>query len=576
MIPEFEQFYDQVHLVPVMTPLSFESLPEKLDFPSRRRFDEIASLRRELIKKSGLRPGAYSSIEPDVRHQVDYVLDGLTKLLTTELSAVNALDLCCRLYKRHEEYLGLMRKFEYDSIPAYLHDHQVQGAIERQENAWLRISPLTEPMRWLIEMAVKFSPTSTGDHIGKKKFDQLIVLAHEIHQWDSIWESISHDVIPHQVTVSGDFTLELGLTSRARAIQRAHFKACMPGKVKGNRQWAGDTMRLDSIDITAETGALIVERMAKLRECKILGGALQAERGYSVRDWLKFTYGIIDSFEPTEYFKVIPLSKIESFLASKWDLPAGRLENLLIDHSLSERTVSTLPIEKLRPMRHARRDSRLLRRPTTVLDNHGKRICLFGVDTLELGARMFMERLATGRLHIPDVRPKGPLKRATGKVQKTLGDEFSARVSQRCTDMQLENEREKRIVGKEAIPQGKGFGPIDVFVVDRRNKRFVLTEVKDTSSEGTVPSAMRKERNRFSGFVSKLNRQVDWFSARVGALHDEYGIPRDEIYSVEGVIVVNQPRLWMFAHREELPILDVEAFFRVLKGGREFCTVPVP
>ena len=219
MNPEVEQFYDKEYLVPIMTPLSFKSLPVKLDFPSRRRFDEIASLRREIIKKSGLRPGAYLSIEPDVRRQVDYVLDGLTKLLAAELSSVNALDLCRRLYKRHEEYIGLMRKYQYDSIPAYLDDHQVQRSIEQQQNAWLRISPFTEPMRWLIEMTVKFSQTSTGDHIGGKRFDQLIVLAHEIHQWDSVWENISHDVIPHRVTLNGDFTLDLGLTRRARAIE---------------------------------------------------------------------------------------------------------------------------------------------------------------------------------------------------------------------------------------------------------------------------------------------------------------------------------------------------------------------
>ena len=126
------------------------------------------------------------------------------------------------------------------------------------------------------------------------------------------------------------------------------------------------------------------------------------------------------------------------------------------------------------------------------------------------------------------------------------------------------------------IPEGKGFGAVDVFVVDRANKRFVLAEIKDTASEGTVPGAMRKERNRFSGFVSKLNRQVDWFSARVGAMQAEYEIPRDEVYAVEGVIVVNQPRVWMFAHGEALPILDVEAFIRALKIGGEFRTVPVP
>ena len=576
MQPGFEFFPSNEPVVPVMTPLSFSSLPEKLDFPPKRRFDEVALLRRQVIENSGLRPGTYSAIEPDVRRQVESVLDSLTVLLTEELSTANALDLCARLYRRHEEALGHMLRSNYDSIPTFLSGHNVQQTIERQEMAWFRISPFTESMRWLIEMSVKFSQASAGETIGGRKFDWLIILAYEIHQWDTIWENILHDVIPHQVTVNGDFTLTLGLTPRARAIQKAHMNACMPGRVKGNREWAVEAIRRNDTIITAERGAAIVERTATLPEYKILSRALEAERGYSVRDWLKFACGLLDSFDATGYFKVINLAKLDSFLSSKWNLSSDRLENLLVDHGLSGKTVSSTPVDRLRPMRNARRDSRLLRRPTVVLEKHGNRICLYGVDTVELGAKMFQERLVSGRLQLPDMTPYGRLNRAIGKVQKNLGDEFSDRISQRCTEALIENFKEKRTAGKEMIPEGRGFGPVDVFIVDGKHKRFILVEVKDVSTDGTVPRAMKAERQKFAKFLKKLKRQVDWFSVRSNALKAEYGISLDENYAVEGVIVVNQPRVWMYANSEELPILDAEAFFRALKGGGKFSTIPVP
>ena len=112
-------------------------------------------------------------------------------------------------------------------------------------------------------------------------------------------------------------------------------------------------------------------------------------------------------------------------------------------------------------------------------------------------------------------------------------------------------------------------------VVDRVHRRFVLVEAKNVADEGTVPKEMRRERDEFSKYIKKLNLQVDWFSQHLSDLKSENGISDEEAYSIEGVIVVNSPRHWMFAYDQPVPILDYLNFFRRLEQGRSFTIGPV-
>ncbi len=575
MEPSTEWITDDVEFMPVGVPTSFQSLP-KLQFPPERRFKEVTALQQKFVKQSGLRPGTHSKLERGMFKQVEFVLESLTNYLTAELSELNALDFCNRLYKRHEEYLEYMSKSQYDSVPALRRDGSVQPILMKREDAWGKISPFTESIRWLIEIALKYCKYSAGDEAGGKKFDYLIVLARAIHQWDGIWDHIAHGVISHEITVNADFTITTELTHRAIEIEKAHRKASMPGLVKGNRQWADDTINRPVRDVTYEMAREGVERMMTLPEFRKLDGPLEAERGYSVRDWFRFAFGLVDSFEHYKYFKIIKAEKLAAFLSSKWELPANRLEHLLADHSLSKTTTSHRELSELRPVEHARRDSRLLRRPVVMIEEHGNRFCLYGVDTVESSAMMFQDRLVSGRLDLPGMSEDGPLTTAIGGVQTTLGDEFRDRIADMCSEAQFEKRREKDKVGQEKIPQGHGFGAVDVFVVDRHNRRFVLAEAKDVADEGTVPRFMKRERDKFLRYIEKLNRQVSWFKSRLPGLKSEFCIPANEDYAVVGVIVVNRSRRWMFAHNEPLPIVDPEGFIRMLKQGRDFQTIPVP
>ena len=52
---------------------------------------------------------------------------------------------------------------------------------------------------------------------------------------------------------------------------------------------------------------------------------------------------------------------------------------------------------------------------------------------------------------------------------------------------------------------------------------------------------------QFRKAVDRVNLQVDWFRERVEALKSDFGIGTGEDYLVEGVMVINYPRLWMYS-----------------------------
>ena len=170
----------------------------------------------------------------------------------------------------------------------------------------------------------------------------------------------------------------------------------------------------------------------------------------------------------------------------------------------------------------------------------------------------------------------GPLRKAIGGIQTGLGDPFRDQIGKHCMSGGYQVRQEKDRIGGENLPQGSGFGPVDVFVVDRVHRRFVLAEAKDVADEGTVPKLIRAEFTDFQGALGKLNKQVAWFEDRLDALKAEYDISPQENYSVEGVIVISRPRIWMYTHLEPLPIVDDKSFFKILEAGERFQTTPVP
>ena len=549
-------------------PLSHKALPQPR-FPSQECYAEVAGLQRRLVQNSGFRPDVYSKIDGGLYRCIRSVYDNLTEHLIQRLSDLDAVDLSYSLYRRYEEILGNILKLQHEAVPEIQFD---EGAgFVRQTNRLLeRLTSLTEAIRWLIEIAVKHCE-SPGLQPEETEVDYLITLGQSIWIWDATWEYVGHSVLPHSVTIQDDYTVSapqptVGLVAPVDAYN-AYKKDVAPYSENSAREWAA-SVQVPSREVE-------VGEAGEIPGLEELSQALEVERGYTLEEWFSFAGALMDSFGPSEYCKCTKLSDLAEFMSSKWGVGRRQMESLLIDHGLSRHTVADLDMGDMLPVEHGRRDSRLLRRPIVVLERLDERICIYGIELLELYAALADTQLVSGRFGIP-MTEGGPLAKAIGAIQKTLGNLFRDQVKESCTAAGFLADKEKETVGSENLRQISGIGPVDVFIVDSKHRRFILAEAKDTADESLVPSKMGGDFRKFLVPVDKLKKQVAWFEARVNDLKAEYGIPADVAYTIEGTIVVRKPRLWMYNLAEPLPIVDERRFYALLESGGRFQTAPIP
>ena len=553
-------------------PSSFGHLPPP-QFPSEADIVRVVALQQSLVEQAGFRPGVYSSVDEDILRQATTVYNGLMDALTEQLVGLDVISLCLSLYNRSEEYLGNMNKARHYSIPDALLVGRTDAAMARQR-IWERMSSYTISIRWLIEICVKYCRAS-DTKVSQLRLGFLIELAREILAWDTAWDYVYSGVLSHEVTVGPDYRLSIARTDRTAAVTLAHQEAIMPWRVDEERNWVNNIFRAE-----AESAGWTVEKnLSRIDgdpEWGRLSKAMVKELGYSATDMIRYLGGLQDSFGPTGYVKLIPKDELGEFTSREWRLNPERFESLLTDHALSKQLISEYGLDQLRPSEHAGRDTRLVRRPVVLLEGLGSiPVCLYGVETVEMSARSFFYRFPSGQTRLHRMSKGGPVESAIGKIQTKLGTTLRDEIADKCKRAKYTVTREKKRIGTERIPGGTDFGPVDVFIVDRRFHRFVLAEAKDVSEHMNVPTEVKRELRKFQKYVNKLEKQSDWFRERVEALKSEFGIAPEEDYTVEGVIIVNYPRLWMYDHQEQLPIVADRHFYGMLEKGDRFLTTPV-
>ena len=555
-------------MVPFSRPSSFDVLPA-MSIPIPSEVLRVERLRGSLIRECGIVPGTYAKVEEGLHPRLRAVYDGLMTYLLKELSDVDAFDLCIRLYKRNEEYLGYLFKAHFDLAAR----RNLLGSSEssiRNEWLWERLSPYTESIRWLIEITLKYC-NMQGQRVGAAKFNRLIELARAAYEWDLVWEHIYRNVLPHQLTVEPDFSVTFALTRWTGRVREQYQRALMPTMEHSGKE-EFELFQAQNEILTPQQSS---EKIEDTLNSMGLDEALLAERGYTLSDWGKFSLGVLQSIPGDEYCEVVKLDKLESHLSSNWNLDRQRIPLLLQDYGLSKETVQDIKIKQLRPVEFGRRDSRLLRRPVVVLKRGGFVRCLYGVETIYRSNTLILERLQSGRIDLVRQSSTKNLRKAVGRLQQKIGRVFEQSITDECKARGYDFRQEVDRVNGRRIPQGSGFGPVDVFVVDRIHRRFVLVEAKNVADEGTVPREMERDRNEFGKFIDKLGLQVEWFTQQLAALKSEHEISDAEAYSVEGAIVVTSPRIWMFTYDQPAPILDFFSFFRCLEHGKKLGISPV-
>lgn len=559
-------------------PTSLRALP-KFPVLDKEQLQAAAELQKSFIQKLGISPGTYTRFN-DVKALID-VHDLLWDRLESELRKYSNLVICKSLYERLEVILGHIFREKFQTAAEQISTGRTGGS-EKRFDIWRAITPTTEAIKFLLEMAIKCcgDQEPTG---GASDLDFLIGLSTRIAMLDQHLETIHYRIVPYAIVITQDFSIHGGIKSEASPAIDEFEKRKKAHMAQADEDFIGEQNKIFINRITGQEVKL--DDFRDFPEVVTLNQAMTEELGYGMFDYLNFAKGCTSLFGEKEYFKIIAVPRLTRLLRHAVSLNREKVESLLRDHALSQATVEALSRKDMMPVESYKRDSRLLRRPILEVSYRGTRYAIMGIETFSIGTRVFYDALEHGTLRMPSMQLEGPVRSAMGVLAAKIGAPFRDSIASKCNEMGFKATTEWPVPKKD--PASRPAGPIDILVIDEKKRRFVLVEAKNLQSEGTIPKEMKGQRDRFLGIKEKddqafiqvlRDKEQAFASNKEWQLHElKHKLKMDglEDYTVEGVIVVFYPVLWPLFEAEPLPILDDLEFYERLKSGQHFLTTPI-
>ena len=554
-------------------PTSLRALP-KFPTPNKEQLQAAAELERSFAQRSGILPGTYTNFK-DVKAFIG-VHDRLWDTLESELLKYDNLAICKLLYQKFEIIIGHLQKQKYQAATEQISTGRTQGPEKRFE-IWRAITPTTEGIKFLLEMAIKCCK-GQGLTGGASSLDFLISLSTRIVMLDQHLAILYHRTIPYEIIIAPDFSIDGGIRSEANVAIDNFEKYKKTQMAQADRDFIEDNRNMSM------SQEVKVDDFRTFPEFVALDEAMTEELGYGMFDYLNYAKGCASLFGEKDYLKIISVPRLTRHLKQVVGLNRKKVESLLRDHALSQATVEALTRKDMMPFESYRRDSRLLRRPLLEVSHRGTTFAIMGIETFTIGTQVFYDSAQYGTLQMPSMRPGGPVKSAMGVLSSKIGDPFRDSIASKCIEMGFKAEKEWPLPKKKA---DEPVGPIDILVVDERKRRFVLVEAKDLQSEGIVPNEMKGQRDRFlgteeqgdKGYIRVLQDKEQAFTSnkewQFHQLKHKLKMDGLEDYTVEGVIVVFRPLFWPLFATEPLPIVDDLEFYKRLQSGQQFLTTPI-
>ena len=554
--------------VPITMPNSLFVLPEPM-WLSDENTKELRSLEHSILVAQRVKPGTFAEF-PEVINILLPVHDRLLEETERLIPEFDGNKLIIRLYDELEIMYGTLEKHRIQGMAASAiwHDKRIPMALRHE---WMARSPQTVGVKYLIESTIK-NGTKGRKPLSDEELLKLMSLGTRITEIDGFMEHVYHKVIPHELSISKSLQIKTGLSKfGVRALKGWN-------KAKKEREYekilADLSGRQKAMEEPIKESQLTEERI-----WKTLDEPMKRELGYSLTDQLQLNKALIAYFDDFERLKVVAKEEFARYLSQYTGLDTQTLNLLLSAHSLSRRNLVKLGRLDMLPVEHFWRDTRLINRPIVEIKEGSVSHIVLGIETVLQGMLRHFQLLTDTRASILGVKPNGPIVHAFGIINEKAGNLFRDDVIRTCRLMGFGVEGEKGSVGGIKVP--KNIGPVDVFIWDKLHGRFVIVETKDLS-ERITPKDLARQKEQFVGerygntkcFLGKLRAQEDWFRNRMVELKREYGISYDDKVTVEGVLVMNHPMLWLFGYDEEIPVLDDREFFKRLKGGKRLVYNP--
>ena len=531
----------------IWTPLGMIPIANRRPRPSKASWDQSVRFLCQVIKDSGLPPGLYT--KPD---DVDYgklasVHIRLCDALEREIRDLDILDLCSRLYDLHDSFMA--------STPIATNESAI----------------MIHAVRSLIELAIK-SCGSSELLVDEDHYDYLLTLAYQAIAWDAIWDQLSSPVFPQIIQIEEDYGLNPipnPQASRAAELYESYLST--------RRRLNEIHMDHPSIVPVMDTNRESLARVLANSDFAEIDRCLSKQVGYSLAEYMTFvdylTQILIDS---TYDVCGLDLNRFIMDCHEFRGISISSSQALIRDFALSVENTRQVSVREMFSVGRRNRDSRFVRRPLSVFGHQGVSVLMYGGVSLLYSHEFLMRQIAFGIMPVQRWSDNGEVIAAFGGIQRAVGDILKNPVAESC----------KKILGSRRVHLEKGtisgvkapvdLGPIDIFLIDDDHQRFILVEIKNSAPPGGDPLSSKDEYLQFvDEFLPTLHKKVNWFRSKLHELKREYNISDQNDYSVQGVIVVNQRRLWTMMQENRLPILDDDEFLEKLGKGDALLNDPV-
>ena len=531
----------------IWTPFGMVPIENRRSRPSKDSWDRSVRFLSQGIKDSGLPPGLYT--KPD---DVDYgklaaVHIRLCDALEREIREFDILDLCSRLYRLHDSFM-------------------VGTRIVTNEKAIM-----IHAVRSLTELAIR-SCGSSGLLVDEDHYDYILSLAYQAIAWDAIWDQLSSPVVPQIIHIEEDYGLNPIPNPRASKAAE-EYENYLFTRSRLNEIHQGHP----SIVPVTDTGRESVARMLAYSDIAGIDSCLAEQLGYSLADYVTFVDCLTQISLETDYDVCgLDLNRFVMNCHELRGISISSSQSLIRDFALSVKSIRQVSVTEMFSVGRRNRDSRFVRRPMSVFSRQGISVLMFGRASLLDSHEFLMRQIAFGRMPVQRWSDNREVTKAFGEIQRAVGDILKNAVAESCKKI-IRSDRvhlEKSTISGAKTPAD--LGPIDIFLIDDDQQRFILVEIKNSAAAGGSPLSMKDEYLEFiDGFLPKLHAKVNWFRSKLHELKREYNIPDQNDYSVQGVIVVNQQRIWVLTQEDRLPILDDDEFLEKLGKGDALLSDPV-
>ena len=530
----------------IWTPFGIVPGVNRKSRPSEASMEQSTRLLRQAIKDSGLSPGLYSMPQDVDYDKLESVHIHLCQTLENEIRELDLLDLCSELYRLHDTFMTSSRILTNES------------------------AILIHGVRSLIELAVR-SCGASEFLVDEDRCDYLLSVGYQAIGWDAIWDQLSSPLFPQTIEIQEDYNLK-AIPSRQASKAVEDYERYLSTKARLNEIRQDNPLIVPVMDSGRESvaGMFADGGMPRIDSC------LAEQIGYRLDDYITFV-DFLAQIAIHNHLDICALDR-DRFIMECYNscgIRISSIQALIRDFTLSVETTRQDSVRTLFSVGRRNRDSRFVRRPVVAFNYEGTSMLMFGCASLLDTQEFLMKQVVFGRMPVQRWYENEEVRKAFGEVQRAVGDPLKNAVAEAC----------EKILGPDRVFLEKGaisgvttpsdLGPIDIFLIDEDRERFILVEIKNSATAGGSPLSMTDEYRQFvEKFLPTLNQKTAWFRSKIRGLKQEYDIKDKNDYSVEGVIVVNQQRLWVLAHENRLPILDDDDFLEKLGKGDVLLSAP--